>query len=64
MKSNSTPQPAREKKPYHKPEIEKVSLVIEEAVLGTSCRFAENSDGPGMAGCDPATMNPCPIFSQ
>ena len=50
MKSNSTPQLARDKKPYHKPEIEKVSLVLEEAVLATTCRIPEDT-GPQGSGC-------------
>jgi len=52
MTSNSIPQPTREKKTYHKPEIEKVSLVLEEAVLVTGCMF-EYRVGPTEEGCHP-----------
>ena len=51
MKSNSTPQPAREKKPYNKPEIEKVSLVMGESVLATACKIGGDIGGPGGNDC-------------
>ncbi len=60
MKSNSTPQPAREKKPYHKPEIEKVNLVLDEAVLATGCKF-EGGFGPFGTDCEDAGGTPCPF---
>lgn len=39
-----------DRKPYHKPQIEKVSLALTEAVLGSGCK-TENNGGPDIPEC-------------
>jgi hypothetical protein len=40
----------RVRRPYHKPKVEKVALVLEEAVLGTGCK-TPTSAGPYNGSC-------------
>jgi hypothetical protein len=49
--------PAKQKKPYQKPEIEQVHLLVEEAVL----RICKNTSGSGPArlGCINPAGRPC-----
>jgi len=42
--NNAVPQ-KESRKPYHKPLIEQVRLVLDEAVLGSGCKIG-NNDGP------------------
>lgn len=39
----------KSRKQYHKPQIEQVRLVLDEAVLGSGCKIGSNS-GPGLPG--------------
>lgn len=47
------------KKPYKKPEIKKVKLAPEEAVL-QFCKNAAATTGPQQAGCKRG-VNPCDV---
>jgi hypothetical protein len=40
----------KNKKPYHKPLLEQVSLVIDDTILATGCKFAGTS-GPFVPNC-------------
>lgn len=53
MEPKKITHPPREnpsRKPYQKPRIEKVRLVLEEAVLGTGCK-TDGTQGPHNGSC-------------
>jgi hypothetical protein len=53
MEPQQNHQPIREnssRRPYQKPRIEKVRLVLEEAVLGTGCK-SDGTQGPHNGSC-------------
>lgn len=64
MSNQTNPEPAVPKpprKPYVKPKIEQVSLVLEEAVLGTGCKI-ETLDGLG--DCYTAPFTPAQLLGS
>ncbi|MCU0488761.1 MAG: hypothetical protein MUE67_07400 [Anaerolineales bacterium] len=64
MSNQSNPESAEPKlprKPYVKPKIEQVSLVLEEAVLGTGCKI-ETLDG--MGECYTAPFTPAQLLGS
>ena len=54
--NNAAPQNLS-RKPYHKPLIEQVRLVLDEAVLGSGCKIGDYA-GPLTEHCS-GIVNPC-----
>ena len=48
--SKTSREVKRDRKPYYKPQIEKIKLILEEAVLGLGCK-TDQQVGQGITGC-------------